>query len=154
MVAAQSSPDGRAEMETVMRILAATMILAAAPAGPGWATGALAQSVPTEVTRTAGAEITVHLHPFLTDEDRATLQVIAATPAALEALLGESGGHAAIALAPEEGLMRDGVPADSAIAVGQLRDAAAARREALEGCDAVRRSNSACVIVLEVTPQQ
>lgn len=113
--------------------------------------GAVAQDVPREVTRGDGLEVTLHRHPGLAAEDRDMLQALAAQPAALAGLLGASG-FAAIALAPAEGMIRDGVPADSATAIGQLPDAATARAAALEGCTAARRSGPACVVVLEVAP--
>ena len=115
------------------------------------APGATAQAVPVEVSRLGEAEVTLHLHPGLSPEDRDLLQVIAGSAEALAAMLGE-GGHAALALAPAEGMMRDGVPAASATAIGQLPDAAAARDAALQGCAAARTRGPDCVVVLEVAP--
>jgi hypothetical protein len=146
--AAGGHGDRAAEQEkTAMR----TMLAGLAIAGLG-ATGAAAQAVPTEVTRLDGAEVTLYLHSFLSAEDRTLLSVIAGSPDAMAALLGDAGGHAAIAVAPAEGFVRNGVPADSATAIAQLPDAATARREALETCNAMRRQGPDCVLVLEVIP--
>lgn len=106
-----------------------------------------------QVIRHDGAEVTLHLPGFLSEEERSTLQMIAASPEALAAMLGAAGsGHAAIAVAPEEGLIRDGVPSASATAIGELPDAATARAEALRLCDAARATATGCVLVLEVAP--
>jgi hypothetical protein len=126
--------------------------MAAALALLGGAGGAAAQGVPTEVTRLGTSEVTLHLHPALAAEDRDLLRVIAGSADALAAMVGSAGGHAAIALAPAEGLMRDGAPSASAFAIGQLPDAAAARRAALEGCAAARQRGPDCVVVLEIAP--
>lgn len=116
-------------------------------------TAAGAQTVATEVSRVSGAEVTRHMHGFLNAEERALLQVVATTPAALEVILGAAPeGHAAMAVAPGEGLLRGGVPVDSAQAIAGLEDRAAARAAALEGCEALRQSGPACVVVLEVAP--
>jgi len=124
------------------------VLWAAAIAGSVWAQGA----VPTEVTRTASASITLHLHPFLGEEDLMILRQIAASPDALEALLGAAGGFAAIAVAPAEGFIANGMPSESAVALAQLPDAGTARNEATAACDAIRSDPQPCVIVLEVAP--
>lgn len=117
---------------------------------------ALAQAVPTQVQRTGGVEVTLHLHGFLSAEERQFLELVAASPEALEVMLGGAGaaGHAAMAAAPGEGLLQGGMPAPSAHAVAQLPDAAAARAEALRGCEAARGSGPACVVVLEAAPRR
>ncbi|MGY6633308.1 MAG: hypothetical protein ACXIU8_06135 [Alkalilacustris sp.] len=127
----------------------AAPVLAATLAGGLW-TAAAAQ---VQQFRHDGAEVTLHLHDFLSAEDRALLEVVASTPEGLAVLLGDGGGHAAIALAPADGMMRDGRPSASASAVGQLPDAAAARTRALDTCNAARSGGAACVVVLEVAPR-
>ncbi len=127
--------------------MAAVLVAGMAPGIAG------AQSAPTEVSRLGGAEVTRHMHNFLDAEERAFLEVITSAPEALEVLLGGApDGHAAMAVAPGEGLIRDGMPVDSAHAVAGLGNAAAARAAAQEGCDAARQSGPACVVVLEVAP--
>jgi hypothetical protein len=114
---------------------------------------AAAQSVPVEVSRVGDAQVTLHRHPGLAEEDRSVLEVIAGSADAVAALIGE-GGFGALALAPAEGMMRDGVPSASATAIGQMPDAAAARAAALQGCSAARQRGPDCVVVLEVAPSR
>lgn len=137
-------------MRPFARAPLAAPVLAAALAGGLWTAAAAAQ---VQQFRHDGAEVTLHLHDFLSAEDRALLEVVASTPEGLAVLLGDGGGHAAIALAPAEGMMRDGRPSASASAVGQLPDAAAARTRALDSCNAQRSGGAACVVVLEVAPR-
>ncbi|MBK5926069.1 hypothetical protein [Rhodobaculum claviforme] len=130
-----------------MRPIPTALVLAVAlGAGPALAADTRTLSHPT-------AEVTLHLHAFLSPEDRALLEAVAASPEGLAMLLGDSGGHGAIALAPGEGMVRDGVPSASAAAVGALPDAAVARARALEMCDAARSTRPDCAVVLEVAPR-
>lgn len=116
------------------------------------ATSLRAQDAPREVTRADGVEITLHRFDWLRPDDLATLQAIAQSPDARMMLLGPGGDFAALALAPEDGLLAaDGV-AGSAQAVAQVPDAANARAQALDLCNAARRGGRACAIVLEVAP--
>ena len=124
----------------------AALGLAAALSGPA----AVAQ---TRDFRHADADVSLHLHDFLSAEDRALLETVASSPEGLAVLLGEGGGHAAIALAPDEGMVRDGVPSASASAVAQLADAETARTQALRMCNAARSGGADCVVVLEVAPR-
>lgn len=116
---------------------------------------AQAQDAPQgEVIAGGGAVVTLHLHGFLSSEEVTVLRHIAASPEARQALLGDTAdGHAAIAVAPEEGFIRDGVPVGSASALSELPDAQSAREAALEACDAARAAGGAeCVVVFEVAP--
>lgn len=99
------------------------------------------------------AEVRLTLPPELSAEDRAMLEIIAATPEVLTSMLENAAGHAAIALAPGEGMMQDGAPPASATALGGLPDAATAQSEALGLCEAARRAGPACVVVLELAPR-
>jgi hypothetical protein len=114
-------------------------------------TGAAWAEVPTEVSKLAGQSITLHVHPFLDKTELATLRLVATNRQALQMFV-TSKGYAAIAVAPKEGFIRDGVPADSAVAIGDLPDAASAAAAATASCDAKRKGGSACVVVLEVGP--
>ena len=58
-----------------------------------------------------------------------------------------------MAVAPDEGLVRDGGFPPSVIAIGDLPDAAAAAAAALAGCEEKRQGGELCVIVLEVGPK-
>jgi hypothetical protein len=113
---------------------------------------ALAQDVPTEVSTIARQQVTVHLHPFLTEAERTTLRVVATNDQALALFVTKRGRHSAVAVAPGEGLFRESMPVASAFAISDLRDAETARSAALEGCEAARKKGPACVIVLEVAP--
>ena len=148
----RNTPGAMAWSLTARRVTAGAAALAAVFAATIWAAQATAQAVPTEVTRFADAEVTLYLHPFLTDNDRMLLEIMASNEQTLQAFLGEGGGHAAMALAPAEGLMQGDAPAASATAVGQLPDAETARSRALEECDAARSGGAACVVVIEVAP--
>lgn len=112
---------------------------------------AQAQDVPVEVGTLAGQQITLHVYPFLTETDLATLRLVATNEQALQVFV-TSKGYLALALAPDEGFAPDGVPAPSAVAIGDFADAATAAAEALKGCEAKRTSETPCVIVLEVGP--
>ena len=113
---------------------------------------ALAQDIPTEVQTLGKQQVTVHLHPFLTPEEQATLRVVASNEQALALFVTRPGRHAAIAVAPGEGFIRGGQPVASAVAMSDLPDTEKARTAALEGCEAARKKGPACVIVLDVAP--
>ena len=113
---------------------------------------ALAQDVPTEVQTLGTTQVTVHLHPFLTAEELATLRVVATNEQALALFVTRPGRHAAIAVAPAEGFVRGGQPVASAVAMSDLPDTDRARAAALEGCETQRKSGPACVVVLDVAP--
>lgn len=113
--------------------------------------GAMAQVVPVEVVKLKGQTITLHVHPFLTEEELKMLRLVQTNKQALQ-LFVTSAGFSAIAVSPGEGFVRDGGLVPSAIAMGDLPDAAAAAAAALEGCDAARKVADPCVVVLEVGP--
>jgi len=114
--------------------------------------GAHAQSVPVEASTIGGSAVSLHVHPFLTEEELATLRLVASNDQALSLFVTSRTGHAALAVSPEEGFVRDGAPVPSAVALGDLPDAAAARTAALAACDAARKAAAPCVVVLEVAP--
>jgi hypothetical protein len=117
-----------------------------------WATMAPAQEVPVEVSTLGASVIALHLHPFLTEEELATLRVVATNEEALAIFVPGKLGFAALAVSPEDGFIRLGAPMGSATAVGDLPDAETARAKALEGCDALRQGTLPCVPVLEIAP--
>lgn len=130
---------------TCLRQLPLVAALLAAPA--------FAQTVPTEVFTLDAVDVTVHLHPFLTEEEATTLRFVGQSPDALALFLPAGNKFGAIALAPEDGFIRDGQPVDSASAVADLPDATQARDAALMECNAVRSGGPSCVIVLEIAPR-
>ncbi|NEX44856.1 hypothetical protein [Pseudotabrizicola algicola] len=113
---------------------------------------AQAQSVPVETGVNGGSAVSLHLHPFLTPEELTTLRLVASNDQALSLFVTSRSGHAAMAMSPDEGFVRNGSPVPSAVALGDLPDAAAARTAALAECDKLRKAKAPCVVVLEVAP--
>lgn len=111
-----------------------------------------AQTVPVETGVNGGSAVSLHLHPFLTPEEVSTLRLVASNDQALSLFVTSRTGHAAMAMSPEEGFVRNGSPVPSAVALGDLPDAAAARTSALAECDKLRKASAPCVVVLEVAP--
>ena len=112
-----------------------------------------AQDAQIENYELGGVAITVFAHPFLATEEIMTLRLVGQNSDALELFVPEGPGYAALAIAPQEGFVRDGVPVDSAIAISGLPDIATARSSALEACDSARQTAQECVIALEVAPR-
>lgn len=100
-----------------------------------------------------GVAVTVMPHNFLSSEELMTLRLIGQNSDALALFVPEGGGFAALAVAPAEGLVRAGMPVESAIAISGLPSLAAARNEALAECNSLRSGGPACEIVLEVAPR-
>ncbi len=109
-------------------------------------------SVPMETAINGAATVTLYLHPFLTGAELATLRLVATDAQALSLFVPSGTGHAALAVSPREGFVRDGALVASAVAIGGLPDATSARTAALAACDTARRAKAACVVVLEVAP--
>ncbi|NBB98750.1 MAG: hypothetical protein GVY34_11415 [Alphaproteobacteria bacterium] len=114
---------------------------------------ALAQQVPNETYRADGVQITVHLHSFLSEEGLAMLRLVGQNRDALSLFVPEGARFAAMALAPSDGLVADGVLADSAVAVADLPDLSSARAAALDGCNAAKGRGPDCVIALDIQPE-
>jgi hypothetical protein len=127
-------------------------ILAAGLAALLCAPVAMAQSVSVESAVNSGSAVSLHLHPFLTTDELATLRLVATNEQALSLFVTSRAGHAAMALSPDEGFVRDGKPVPSAVALGDLPSPEAARTAALAACDKARKALAACVVVLEVAP--
>ncbi|CUX82001.1 MAG: hypothetical protein HLUCCA05_02835 [Roseibaca calidilacus] len=114
---------------------------------------AQAQEVTTETYALDGAQIILHLHPFLSEEGVQMLRLVGQNRDALSLFVADGARFAAMALAPDDGLVKDGLLAESAVAVSDLPDLDAARSAALEGCNAARRDGPECVIALEIQPE-
>jgi hypothetical protein len=114
---------------------------------------AVAQDVPVEVAVLKGQQVTIHIQPFLNEEELGMLRLVQTNKQALGLFVTSSGGYSAMAVAPDEGLVRDGGFPASVIAIGDLPDAAAAQAAALAGCEEKRQGGAECVIVLEVGPK-
>lgn len=111
-----------------------------------------AQTPAVEEATLGEASIRLHPHPFLTAEELATLRLVMTNEQALSLFVPNNAGHAALAVSPEDGFIRDGKPVASAIAIADLPDAAAAASAALAGCDGAKTGAAPCVVVLEVAP--
>ncbi len=128
----------------------------------GWALAAAvaggmaaAQDVPVEVSVLDASQVTLHLYPFLKDDDLRTLRLVATNRDALSVFVPskDTSHFAALALSPADGFLQDGAPAATAIALSDFPDAAAAATATLAACDAKRDPATApCVVVLEVGP--
>jgi hypothetical protein len=116
---------------------------------------ALAGDTASESHVLNGAKVTLFVYPFLDQTELATLRLVMTNAQALALFLPDTAkGFAAIAVAPDEGFIRNGKPVASAVALGGLPDAETAQTQALAGCDAKRAaSGKPCVIVLEVGPK-
>lgn len=113
---------------------------------------AQAEEVPVETATLGSSAITLHVHPFLTDEELATLRLVMTNEQALGLFVPGNLGHAALAVSPDDGFIRVGAPMGSATAVGDLPDAKAAQAAALEGCEAAKQGAAPCVVVLDIAP--
>ena len=118
-----------------------------------FATTAMAE-VATETSQIGDFTITLHLHDFLTADDLTTLRIVAKDKNALALFVPEGGGFAALAASPDEGFTKDAVPVPSASALSGLPDATTAAAEAIAACQALSKSKTACVLLLEVAPKQ
>ncbi len=116
----------------------------------GLAGMALAQTANVESYSLDGVDVQVTVHPFLTEEEVATLRLVGQNREALGLFIADGPGYSALAVAPAEGFIRDGVPIGSAIALSGLESAEAASQAAIEACDAARQGGPDCVVVLEV----
>jgi hypothetical protein len=115
-------------------------------------TVAAQDAVPTEVGTLDGATVTVHLQPFLTEQELQLLRLVATNPDALAVFVPNRDGFAAMAVSPDDGFIRDGVPVGSAVALSALPDAATAAADAIAGCEAKRGGVAPCVVVLDIAP--
>ena len=136
-------------MQMIGRMAAVLALGAATVLGVGVQAGSAA----VETNVLDGAKITLHTFPFLDATELATLRLVLTNTQALTLFLPVHKGFAAIAVAPDEGFIRNGAPVASAVALGGMADARTAAAQALAACDAKRNaSGQACVIVLELGP--
>lgn len=116
---------------------------------------ARAEDVPAEVSTLDGAQITLHVYPFLKDQELQTLRLVATNSQALAVFVpGDKSHYSALALAPADGFLKDGAPTETASAQSDLPDANTAAKAALDSCDAKRgKAGKPCVLVLEIGPK-
>ncbi|MDD7973153.1 hypothetical protein [Roseinatronobacter alkalisoli] len=101
----------------------------------------------------ANTQITLHQHGFLNDEELATLRLVGQNEEALALFLPEGSGFGALAVAPADGFIRNGMPAASAVALSDLPDMERAKQAAIAECNSLRSGGRACEIVLEIAPR-
>lgn len=135
--------------KTVGRGLAIGLICAAATGAV-----AVAQAIEVEEAVLGDATVRLYLHPFLTSDELTTLRLVMTNEQALALFVPNADGFAALAAAPAEGVIREGQPVASAIALAELPDAAAASKAATAACDQAKAGGEPCVVVLEVAPAQ
>lgn len=112
---------------------------------------ASAQEPAESETLSAGnIAVTLYLYPFLSAEELQALRQIGSHEEAMRTFLGGTDGFAAIAVSPEEGFFRGGMPVESAVALSQLPDAETARENAIAACE--EGAGAPCVVVLEAAP--
>jgi len=112
-----------------------------------------AQAAEAQRFQLDGLNVTVFAHAFLSEEELMTLRLVGQNRDALGVFVPEGGGFAALAVAPDEGFVRAGLPVDSATALSGLPDLETARQAVLESCDSLRSSSTPCEVVLEIAPQ-
>lgn len=114
--------------------------------------GAARAEVPVEVTIIDGTQVTIHLHDFLSQQELGVFRLIGSNSQMLQAFMQGATGYGAMALSPDDGYIRGGLPSGSASARMGLADAQAAAAAALETCNAARTGAAECVVVLELGP--
>lgn len=116
-------------------------------------TAAAAQQVETARYQHTQVDVVVHALPFLSEEELATLTLVGQNEDALSVFLPEGVSFGAMAIAPADGFIRDGVPTQSAAAVSDFPDLGGARSAALAQCNVARSGGPACRIALEIIPR-
>ncbi len=116
------------------------------------AAAARADLPPIEMAEVAGAEVRIWTVMFLDGDEVQRLRGFLAGPEAFADWMPLSG-HGALAVAPEEGLWRAGARVGSAVAVGGMASDETASLAALAACNALRRTETACIVLLQVAPK-
>ena len=114
---------------------------------------AIAADVAKEETTNGNSVVTLYLHHFLDATELATLRLVATNKDALALFVPSDKGFAALAVAPDEGFVKDGKPVASAIALSDLPDAETASIDALKACNTARTTDAECVLLLQVGPK-
>ena len=73
------------------------------------------------------------------EDELMALRLVMTNEDALALFVPKSGGFAALAMSPDDGFIRDGAPAKSAVALADLPDAGTAAAEAAKACDGLRK---------------
>jgi hypothetical protein len=116
----------------------------------GLAAGAArADLPPLKTAETPDVTISIWTYLSLEDEEVALLNTFLGQPSLLQGWLPLTG-YGALAIAPDEGLWRQGARVPSAVAVGGMTSYEAASVAALAGCNALRQTAQPCLVVLQV----
>jgi hypothetical protein len=84
-----------------------------------WGGVAAAETPEVKTAELDGHMVSFHLWPFLTEEETGTLDLVLVNQAALELFVPPgASGHAAMAVSPDDGFIRDGALVASATAIG------------------------------------
>ena len=118
-----------------------------------WGGMAMADVPPAETAVIGGAKVTIYAMEFLSEEEVSTLRLVLTAPEALALFVPEGGGHAALAVSPEDGFIREGALVKSSSAIAGMETADKAAEAALTACDGARKGKVPCVVVLEVAPE-
>ena len=137
------------------RFLGALAAVSAVWAG---ANAGLAGAVAFEEAVLGTSRVKLYLHPFLQEDELATLRLVMTNEQALAIFVPQDkaaqGGFAALAASPDDGFVRGGKPAASAAALAGFADSAAAEEAAVKACDALRTGAAPCLVVLTVAPAE
>jgi hypothetical protein len=87
---------------------------------------------------------------FLSEDEVSELREATSNKTVLSHWIPEGIGHGALAVSPEDGMLRGGNVVWSAFGVGGLSSAQEAESEAIKGCNLRRRGATDCVVVLRV----
>lgn len=118
--------------------VAAGLCLAAALAAPAAEAQALSGDAARQMLyRPDRAEVAIYPNPALDEQGRTILTQI----------LRDQKYYAAVAMAPDEGIMSEAL-----VAAANYHDVGTARTAALEQCNARRSGGRSCVIVMELRP--
>jgi hypothetical protein len=126
----------------ITALVAATMLAAPARA-----------EVAKETATLGDYTVTMYVQPFLTEEDLGILRMVLTSQEALALFVPQANGFAAMAASPDDGFVKEGVPASSVVALAGLPDAATAAANAVDGCQKAKQGAADCVVILEIAPK-
>jgi hypothetical protein len=109
--------------------------------------------VPQETSSLGDFTITLQLHPFLTPEELEVMRLVGSDMQLLTLFVPDATGHSALAVSPDEGFVKEGLPVPSAFALGGLPDTETAGKAAIAGCQKAATSKTPCVVILHVAPK-
>jgi hypothetical protein len=119
-----------------------------------WARMASADVPPVETGEVGGSKVTFYALRFFSEDELTVLRRYLSSSATTLSQILPVGGWGAVAVAPEEGyLSAGGMQERSVVGVGGMASAESAATAALAGCNALRRTEMPCVVVLHIAPR-